>query len=209
MEYIIKGDDDLKKFIPIIGTTIFFIILIVLYQTKNNDTVTSNNISENTTNITIDDTSLATNNKLNQKAQINNLVINFLKAYYNIHSEDNSKNYALKHFDEYKIYMTEKCQGVYKPKEVPKEQNQNIGMSYNLDLLRYKIYSDIDFIEKDSKTKVLCFIQIRTQLGDIKPNNSTSLLNLDLKKENGKWLIDDIIINKLIDFPIESDLLFE
>lgn len=219
MEYITKGDDKLKKFIPIIITIVFFIILITLYQLRSDDTVTSNNVSQDTTNITIDnksenqsitsDTSLSYDNKSSETEQISNLAVDFLKAYYNIHSEDNSKNYALQHFEEYKIYMTERCQEQYKPKEVSDEENQNIGYSYNLDLMRYKIYSDIDFKNNDTESKVLCFIQTRTQLGEVKPNLSTALLNLSLKKENGNWLVDDIIINKLIDFPIKTDLLFE
>lgn len=222
MEYTTKGDDTLKKIVPIIITIAFFIILIVIFLQENNDTLTSDIISENTTtvdsDITLDnqtitsDTTLTSDNNLNNLSEIekiNNLIVDFLKAYYNIHSEDNSKNYALQHFEEYKIYMTEKCQAQYKPKEVSDEENQNIGQSYNLDLIRYKIYSDIEFDESYNETKVLCFIETRVQLGDVKANTSTALLNLSFKKENGKWLVDDIIINQLIDFPIKTDLLFE
>lgn len=212
----------MKKFIPIIMTIVFFTVIVFVFGFKNNSTETANNQTSNISNVQNTEESTSDNNinnetstsdnellNISEKEKINNLVVEFLKSYYSIHSDDNSKNYALEHFEKYKIYMTDECQNKFKPKEVSEEENQHIGYQYHLDLLRYKIYSDIDFKENHTESKVLCFIQTRTQLGDIKPNTSTALLNLSLKKENGSWLVNDIVINKLIDFPIKTDLLFE
>lgn len=194
----------------IIAITITFFIVIAIVFSKQNDNklinkdVSSNNISH----ITSSDISQNKNDNNSQLQSINKLVVDFLKSYYNIHSNDNSKNYAIQHFNEYKEYMTQKCQVTYKPNEVSTDENQHIGMSYNLDLIRYKIYSDIDFSKGDNTTRVLCFVQTRTQISDIKPNISNALLNLEIKKENDKWLVDDIVINQLIDFPIDTNSLF-
>ena len=195
-----------KILVALISVSVLFLVAFIFSNKGNKNTNVSQN-NNSSSDIIYNDNDIEDDNS-SELEKINTLVVDFLKAYYNIHSDDNSKNYALQHFEEYKIYMTEKCQAHYKPKEVSQEQDQNIGYSYNLDLTRYKIYSDIDFIEEYNETRVLCFIQTRTQLGDIKPNISTALLNLELKKENGKWLVDDIIINQLVDFPINLNDLF-
>lgn len=196
-----------NKIIVIIAIVFLIVIAIIFNRSQDNNNLTVN--SDNDNNVSLINNDTQKNNSSYEKDSIENMLSDFLSVYYNIHSEDNSKNYALQHFEEYKIYMTEKCQEKYKPNKVPEEQDQNIGYSYNLDLIRYKIYYDMNFSQNNNQSKVLCFIETRTQLGDIKPNLSTSLLNLELKKEDNKWLVDDIILKQLMDFPTKPDTLFD
>lgn len=137
--------------------------------------------------------------------ELSNQVQNFLTEYYNIDTKDNQVNYALEHFERYKVYLTDDCKKEYQPKEVTSELNYSTQTSYSSQLSNSKIY--LDEIQ-DGQAKALAFIQVTTCVGDASPTTGTALVNLKLKQQGDTWLIDDILLNRQINFELSTEDLF-
>lgn len=185
-----------KKYVFLIISNVVFLILLITLGITNYKNYTSYIKSENS--LQDDDNKMVNyKNKIDELtkkmktkdsdkiAQINEVSTQFLNAYFNYNALSKYKIY-----DNIKPYSTDYLVNKLKP---VKENQLESDVDYKVSIQNIRLYSKS--IQGDNTASILVLADETIQT---KTANSSApiLIELKLKNDNNKWLIDDLLINK-------------